>query len=47
MSDTILCPACNSEYTYENGNLMVCSQCFNDWDPAEEAANNSDKIFDA
>ena len=25
MSDTILCPACNSEYTYENGNLMVCS----------------------
>ena len=47
MSDTILCPACNSEYTYENGNLMVCSQCFNEWDPVEEAANNSDKIVDA
>ena len=47
MSDTILCPACNSEYTYEHGNLMVCSQCFNEWDPAEEAVNNSDKIVDA
>ena len=47
MSDTILCPACNSEYTYENGNLIACSQCFNEWDPAEEAANNNDKIFDA
>ena len=44
MSDTILCPACNSEYTYENGNLIACSQCFNEWDPAEEAANNNDKI---
>ena len=26
---------------------MVCSQCFNEWDPAEEAVNNSDKIVDA
>ena len=47
MSDTILCPVCNSEYTYENGNLMVCSQCFNEWNPAEEAVNNSNKVVDA
>ena len=28
MSDTIICPACGSEFTYENGDLMACSQCF-------------------
>lgn len=35
MSETHICPKCQSEYTYENGNLMTCSQCFNEWDPAE------------
>lgn len=35
MSETNICPKCQSEYTYENGNLMNCSQCFHEWDPAE------------
>ncbi|WP_300675552.1 zinc ribbon domain-containing protein YjdM [Soonwooa sp.] len=35
MSETHICPKCQSEYTYENGNLMTCSQCFHEWDPAE------------
>ena len=47
MSDTIICPACGSEFTYENGDLMACSQCFHEWNPAEESANSGDKIFDA
>ena len=34
MSKPILCPQCKSEYTYENGNLYACSQCFFEWDPA-------------
>lgn len=45
MSDAVLCPKCQSEFTYEQDNLMVCSQCFNEWDPAEEASAN--KILDA
>ena len=44
MSDTILCPKCQSEFTYEQDNLQVCSQCFNEWDPKEES--NSDTILD-
>lgn len=35
MSETIPCPECKSEFTYANGDLMVCSQCFYEWDPNE------------
>ena len=45
MSDTILCPKCQSEFTYEQDNLQVCSQCFHEWDPAEVSAEG--KIFDS
>ena len=45
MSEAVHCPKCNSEYTYEQDNLMVCSQCFHEWDPAE--AGNEDKVFDS
>lgn len=33
MSEIVVCPKCSSEFTYENDNLMVCSQCFYEWDP--------------
>lgn len=45
MSDAIFCPKCNSEFTYEQDNLLVCSQCFHEWDPAETA--NENKILDS
>jgi len=45
MSETVLCPKCQSEFTYEQDNMMVCSQCFYEWDPAETA--NEGKIFDS
>lgn len=47
MTDTILCPKCNSEYTYENGDLMVCSQCFYEWNPQEVQESQTNKIVDA
>lgn len=25
------CPKCNSEYTYEDGNLLVCPECSHEW----------------
>lgn len=25
------CPKCNSEYTYEDGNLLVCPECGYEW----------------
>ncbi|MBV7440415.1 alkylphosphonate utilization protein [Weeksellaceae bacterium TAE3-ERU29] len=49
MSDLVKCPKCDSEYTYENGPLMVCSQCFYEWNPEELAAKEEQegKVFDA
>ena len=34
------CPKCNSEYTYEDGNLLVCPECAHEW--SLEAGNNED-----
>ncbi|MGX6592495.1 zinc ribbon domain-containing protein YjdM [Cetobacterium ceti] len=25
------CPKCNSEYTYEDGNLIICPECAYEW----------------
>lgn len=25
------CPACSSEYTYEDGEMFVCPECANEW----------------
>ena len=30
------CPKCNSEYTYEDGNLLVCPECAYEWTPSTE-----------
>jgi protein PhnA len=32
------CPECNSEYTYDDGNLFVCPECAHEW--SKEAAQN-------
>lgn len=49
MSDTILCPQCQSEFTYPDGDYMVCSQCFHEWNPQAEAAaaEAESKVLDA
>lgn len=31
------CPKCHSEYTYEDGNLIICPECGNEFN-AEQAA---------
>lgn len=30
------CPKCNSEYTYEDGSMIVCPECTHEW-PKESA----------
>ena len=39
------CPKCNSEYTYEDGNLMVCPECSYEWNPAIESEENAEKVY--
>ena len=33
MSSLPKCPKCESEYTYEDGNLLVCPECWHEWVP--------------
>ena len=35
------CPQCNSEYTYEDGSLLVCPECGHEW--SREAAHAADE----
>ena len=40
MAELPNCPSCNSEYTYEDRGLIVCSQCFHEWSmEAQEVAS--------
>ncbi|MGL5000024.1 zinc ribbon domain-containing protein YjdM [Cetobacterium sp.] len=43
------CPKCNSEYTYEDGNLFVCPECAYEWsaETLEEDSNDSLIVKDA
>lgn len=33
------CPKCNSEYTYEDGVMIVCPECGHEWMPNGESDN--------
>jgi protein PhnA len=33
------CPNCNSEYTYEDGNMYVCPECAHEWSQLTVAAD--------
>lgn len=35
------CPKCYSEYTYEQENMWVCSQCFHEFDPNQVSQENN------
>jgi protein PhnA len=32
------CPQCGSEYTYEDGAMLVCPECAHEWAPGEPTA---------
>ena len=37
------CPKCNSEYTYEDGSLLICPECGHEWTAASQAAEEEAK----
>lgn len=49
MSTLPPCPKCNSEYTYEDGQLLICPECAYEWsdDAAADAANDDKVIKDS
>lgn len=42
MSNLPNCPKCTSQYTYEDGSLLVCPECAHEWNPREETQENED-----
>ncbi len=49
MSDLPNCPQCNSEYTYEDGELHICPECAHEWSKnnASHAVNDGFVVKDA
>lgn len=43
------CPECNSQYTYEDGALLVCPECGHEWslDDKEDAEDQNNAVKDA
>ncbi len=43
MQDLPNCPKCNSEYTYEDGNLLVCPECAQEWTLGSKKENSEEE----
>lgn len=43
------CPKCNSEYTYEDGNMYICPECAHEWskDAADAGVDDASVIMDS
>jgi len=39
------CPKCSSEYTYEDGNMMICPECTYEWSKEVTVDAEDDKII--
>lgn len=47
MSSLPNCPKCNSEYTYEDGSLLICPECGYEWSLEAAAVEEERVIKDA
>ncbi|MFA6549957.1 MAG: zinc ribbon domain-containing protein YjdM [Candidatus Gracilibacteria bacterium] len=52
MSNEHKCPKCNSENTYQDVNLWVCLECYDEWDPSAlakpvEEKSQGTKVLDS
>ena len=45
MSQLPNCPKCNSEYTYEDGNLYICPECAHEWSQDSSISENEDQLI--
>ena len=43
MSDLPPCPNCNSTYTYEDGQMLVCPECAHEWSANAAAPASEDE----
>ncbi|MBY0123319.1 zinc ribbon domain-containing protein YjdM [Bacillus sp. S/N-304-OC-R1] len=45
MSKLPNCPKCNSEYTYEDGSLLICPECAYEWNQETETQGEDVKVY--
>ncbi|MEH7108093.1 zinc ribbon domain-containing protein YjdM [Bacillus sp. JJ1764] len=45
MSNLPNCPKCNSEYTYEDGIMLVCPNCGYEWSLTHESGGEDQRTF--
>lgn len=43
MSQLPACPKCSSEFTYEDGALLICPECAHEWSAQEAAAPSEEQ----
>ena len=36
------CPKCNSTYTYQDQNLLICPECAHEWSPQAQASDTTE-----
>lgn len=41
------CPKCNSEYTYEDGNILICPECGHEWNVETDNSEDIKVVKDA
>lgn len=39
------CPKCNSEYTYEDGVLLICPECGHEWTQSEVSSEQNERVW--
>jgi len=44
MTNLPKCPACNSEYTYEDGEMYVCPECAHEWTKISAESGGGDSV---
>jgi protein PhnA len=48
MSEIIPCPQCHSEFTYAVDTLMICPECYYEWNPASITEDSiATKVLDS
>lgn len=45
MSDFPKCPQCSCEYSYPDGDNLVCPECGHEWAPGEVAAAVGERVY--
>lgn len=45
MSEFPNCPACNSEYSYQDGLNLICPECGHEWSPTAVASTVQERVI--